>query len=99
MNPLRREQVLEILRQHKADLAELYGVISLGIFGSVARDEATPESDVDVVFTSDRPDLFLTAMLKQDLEVLLDRPVDIIRLRDTMNPRLKARIEREVNYV
>ncbi|PTL36631.1 hypothetical protein CLG94_02830 [Candidatus Methylomirabilis limnetica] len=53
----------------------------------------------DVVFQTDRPDLFITAMLKQDLEAFLNHPVDVVRLRDTMNPRLKARIEREAIYV
>ncbi len=48
---------------------------------------------------TDHPDLFITAMLKQDLETLLNHPVDVIRLRETMNPRLKARIEREAAYV
>lgn len=47
MNRLRRDEVLAVLRHHKAELAERYGVISLGVFGSVARDEAKEYSDVD----------------------------------------------------
>ena len=76
-----------------------YHVLSLGYFGSYARNEATPDSDVDVVFTTDKPDLLLTSLLKQDLEAVLQHPVDVVRLRDKMNPRLKARIEREAVYV
>lgn len=76
-----------------------YRLSALGYFGSYARNEATPDSDVDVVFQTDQPDLFITAMLKQDLEALLNRTVDVVRLRDAMNPRLKARIEREASYV
>ena len=72
---------------------------SLGLFGSIARDEAGPRSDVDVVFRTARPNLLLTIQLKQALEQLMGRPVDIVRLRDTMNPRLKARIERDAVYV
>ena len=91
------------LRALLATFKELHGaeyrLRALGYFGSYARNEATPDSDVDVVFQTDRPDLFLTAMLKQDLEALLDHPVDVIRLRDAMNPHLKARIEREATYV
>ena len=49
--------------------------------------------------SSDRPDLFMTAMLRQDLEAFLGHPVDVVRLRDSMNPRLKARIQREATYV
>ncbi len=52
-----------------------------------------------MVFQTDQPDLFITAMLRQDLEAFLGHRVDVVRLRDSMNPRLKARIEREATYV
>ena len=55
-----RDEVLEILRRHKAELAERYGVTDLGVFGSVVRDETGGESDVDIVFTTESPNLFRT---------------------------------------
>ena len=93
------EQLGALLKTFKEKHAEEYHLRTLGYFGSYARKEAAPGSDVDVVFQTDNPDLFLTAMLKQDLEAFLNHPVDVIRLRDAMNPRLKARIEREAVYV
>jgi hypothetical protein len=99
MSVPRRDEVLDILRRHKADFVDHYGVTSLGIFGSVARDEACEESDVDVVFETDNPNLFRTARMKQQLETLLCRHVDVIRWRESINPRLKARIIREARYV
>jgi len=93
------EQLRALLKAFKEQHAEEYHLRALGYFGSYARNEATPDSDVDVVFQTDRPDLFITAMLKQDLEIFLDHTVDVVRLRDAMNPRLKARIEREATYV
>src|SRR5437870_4947000 len=45
---MRRDDVLHILRTHKAGL-EQFGVTSLAVFGSVARDEAGPQSDVDII--------------------------------------------------
>ena len=96
---LQPAELRALLRTFKEQHAEEYHLRALGYFGSYARNEATPESDVDVVFQTDRPDLFITAMLRQDLETFLDHPVDIVRLRDSMNPRLKARIEREATYV
>ena len=93
------EQLRTLLKAFKEQHAQEYHLRALGYFGSYARNEATPESDVDVVFETDRPDLFITAMLKQDLETFLDHTVDVVRLRDAMNPRLKARIEREATYV
>lgn len=96
---LKPEQLRALLKAFKKQHGEEYRLRALGYFGSYARNEATPESDVDVVFETDHPDLFMTAMLKQDLEAFLNHPVDVVRLRDAMNPRLKARIEREATYV
>lgn len=76
-----------------------YHLRALGYFGSYARNITTPESDVDIVFDSDAPNLFATAMMKQDLEELLGRPVDVLQLRGMTNLRLKARIEKDVIYV
>ena len=96
---LSTERLRALLKAFKEQYAAEYHLQALGYFGSYSRQEATAESDVDVVFQTDHPDLFLTAMLKQDLEIWLDHPVDVIRLREAMNPRLKARIEREAIYV
>ncbi len=96
---LSTERLRALLRAFKKRYADEYHLTSLGYFGSYARNTARPDSDIDVVFQTEHPDLFVTAMLKQDLEAWLDHPVDVIRLRDTMNPRLKARIEREAIYV
>lgn len=63
------ERLCSLLKAFKELHAEEYHLISLGHFGSYARNEATPESDIDVVFQTDHPDLFLTAMLKQDIEM------------------------------
>jgi len=70
----------------------------LGIFGSVARDQATEASDVDIVVEMP-PDLFQMVHMKEDLEELLGIPVDLIRLHKHMNTFLKNRIEAEAIYV
>ncbi|HQR36278.1 MAG TPA: nucleotidyltransferase domain-containing protein [Blastocatellia bacterium] len=99
MGILRRNEVLDVLRHEKSELANRYGVITLGVFGSVARDEAREESDVDVVVTMERPDLFAMVHIKEELEAALHRKVDIIQYRDKMNPFLKKRIDQEAVYV
>lgn len=95
---LQRSKVLETLHQLKPLLTERYGVTRLGIFGSVARDQATEVSDVDVVVEM-APDLFAMVHLKEHLQTVLQVPVDILRYRSTMNPVLKQRIERDAIYV
>lgn len=62
-----RDRALQILREHKADFAEHYGVTKLGIFGSVARGESTEESDVDVVVEMSKPDLYYLVHIREEL--------------------------------
>ena len=76
-----------------------FGIIRIGVFGSVARDEITESSDVDVVVELGRPDLYTLIGIKQELEELLHCYVDIVRYREKMNAYLKKRIEQEAIYV
>ena len=94
-----REKVLALLKTFMERQKSEYGLVSLGVFGSFARDEVQSDSDVDIVFDTDTPNLFMTAMMRQDLEELLGRPVDVLQLRGLTNLRLKARIEKEAVYV
>ena len=52
---LGREDVLELLRSHKQTLNERFGVSEMSLFGSFARDEATEDSDIDVVVKFGEP--------------------------------------------
>ncbi len=99
MGITRRSEVLETLGRHKREFAARYGITSLGVFGSVARDEADEGSDVDIVYETDSPNLFRTVRMKQELEALLRRRVDVVRWRDRLSPRLRERIAREAVYV
>jgi uncharacterized protein len=95
---MQRETVLKILSTHFPKLSAQYGCTRLGVFGSVARDQTTEISDVDVIVEMP-PDLFQMIGLQQELEELLDRPVDIVRYREQMNHFLKERIDKEAIYV
>ena len=95
---LSRDSVLKELKKHLSQFGRLYGVTKIGIFGSAARDELRPNSDIDVVVEMREPDLFYLVHIKEDLEKDFNRRVDIIRYRDKMNRYLKARIDREARY-
>jgi hypothetical protein len=74
---MRRDDVLRLLREHRAEI-EAFGVRSLALFGSVAGDEAGPESDVDVLVEFDGQTRFRQYMgLKALLESLLATRVDL----------------------
>ncbi len=87
------------LKMFKAERAEEYHLKLLGYFGSYARNQAGDDSDVDIVFDTDAPNLFRAVVMKQELEQLLGRSVDMLQLRGLTNAGLKARIENEAIYV
>jgi predicted nucleotidyltransferase len=93
------DRLRTLLEKFKEQHGKQYQLRALGYFGSYARNTSTSESDVDIVFDTDAPNLFMTVMLKQDLEESIGRQVDVLQLRGLTNPRLKARIEREAVYV
>jgi len=84
-----------MLHEKRGELAEKYGVKSLALFGSVARDEAHPDSDVDLLVEFDRPvGLFAFIGLQQFLETLLGCKVDLGTPR-SLKPRVKERVLQE----
>ncbi len=54
-----REEILKILKAFKEECAGRYGILTLGVFGSVARDDVKEASDVDVVLRTKTPDITL----------------------------------------
>lgn len=96
---MNKDEALAALRRFKERRSEEYSLTGIGLFGSVARDEAMESSDVDIVYKTDKPNLFRSSRMRQELAELLGCDVDVVRYRDRMNPSLKARIEREALYV
>ena len=89
-----REEALRRLRQLTPELFR-FGVRALALFGSFARGESGPESDVDIRVEFEGPARFDRFMeLRRLLEGTLGRRVDLVTHR-ALKPRLKQRIERE----
>ena len=86
------------IKQNRSKIMHDFGVKSLRIFGSVARNEQTDGSDVDVCVETETPNPFLLANLKDFLETIFHCSVDIVRIHKNMNPFFKSRIERDGVY-
>ncbi|MCE7912905.1 MAG: nucleotidyltransferase domain-containing protein [Candidatus Brocadia sp. AMX3] len=93
-----RDDVLAILRDFKQRFAEKYGILEIGIFGSTARDDAREDSDVDICIKTKTPDPFAIVHIKEEIESRIRKHVDIVRIREKMNPFLRERIEKEGIY-
>ncbi len=96
---MKRNDILRILAKFRDLKQDEFGIVRIGVFGSVARGENTDASDVDVVVELKQPDLLALVGIKQELEELLHQPVDVVRYRERMNAYLKRRIEQEAVYV
>ncbi|MCD4751390.1 MAG: nucleotidyltransferase family protein [Thermoanaerobaculales bacterium] len=89
---MKRDEVTAILREHREDF-ERFGVISVSLFGSVARDDASEGSDVDILAEFKRPLTFKRYMgFRFFLEDLLKVKVDLVTergLRDRVRPQVE----------
>ncbi len=91
-----RDEALAILRAHADELRSTFGVASLSLFGSVARDEARPGSDIDVLVEFSGPPTFDGYFeLLEFLEGLFRTRVDLITVGG-LKPRARSYIERDL---
>jgi len=92
-----REQFFTLIDAHLSELTRA-GVRRVGVFGSVARDEAGADSDVDILVEFDSlPDLYDFAALRDRLSEILGRPVDLTTPQ-ALKPRFRSRVLDEVRY-
>ena len=93
---MKQDAVLRILKQKNAELTQQFGVKSLLLFGSLARNEATSASDVDLLVEFNRPVGYFGLFALQDyLEKLLGCPVDL-GTPGSLKPYVKERIMGEI---
>ncbi|OGO28751.1 MAG: nucleotidyltransferase [Chloroflexi bacterium RBG_16_54_18] len=89
---MEKQLAISILHKNHQELADQFGVKSLALFGSVARDEAIPGSDIDLLVEFNRPvGLFGLFALQNRLEEILGCKVDL-GTRNSLKPRLKKSI-------
>jgi uncharacterized protein len=92
---MKREDALRKLQEHIQELEDRYPIASLSVFGSVARDEAGQDSDIDLLVEFAHPvGLFEFIELQQQLEAILGCRVDLGTPR-SLKPRLKEHVLRE----
>jgi len=91
------EEIHTLLTNHQEELRRRFGVRVVGIFGSYARGEAGPVSDVDLLLELERPIGWEIVDVKEHLEALLGLRVDIITLGALRKkPLLRKAIEEDL---
>lgn len=91
--------VIDILRNFKANFADKYGIKTLGIFGSFARKQQRETSDLDIVVTLEESDFFTIIAIKEDLEKLTNYKVDVVNFRESLRESFKTNILKDAIFV
>lgn len=86
------EDCIKILRENISYIRNEYGVKGLYLFGSTARGDNGPESDVDILVDMP-PKIFLMTRLKDFLENILNTSVDLVR----KHPRLSSKFQQQIS--
>jgi len=92
---MNKQEILEQLKKFKEENYLKYGITAFGIFGSVARGQYNPKSDLDIFIKTQTPNPFILVHIKEELEKLFNTHVDIVRLHENMNSFLKNHIDKE----
>jgi hypothetical protein len=93
------QDCIERLASFKQKFGDQFGIQRLGIFGSVARQENTKDSDIDIVVEIENPSLSGMYELRESIKALLGCEVDLVRYRESLRPLFKSNIQRDVVYV
>jgi len=94
-----RQEILASLKKLKREVAQEYSVKTMGVFGSVARDEQTGQSDIDLLVEFSKPVGFVTFMrLENFLSERLGNKVDLVT-PDSLKPVIRQDVLSEIIYV
>lgn len=95
-----RNDIILFLQNHKEDLAQRFGVTSIGLFGSYARGEARDDSDIDIAIEllPEHKSLRNFFGLRRYLEQELGRPVDL-GIESALKPLIRDEIVKEIIHV
>ena len=98
-NHLDRSYILSLLKVYYICNKDKYGIESLGLFGSFSRNEGGPDSDIDLLISLKRPDLYTYARIAGQLETVFGRHVDLLSARAILKDGFRAQIEKDIIYV
>ena len=96
---LSTKEIIAILKKFKAESASKYGITSLGLFGSFARNQQRETSDMDVFVTLKESDFFVLERIKEELGSLIHSNIDIVNYRDSLRNSFKQNILNDAIYI
>ena len=96
---LDRARILSALRVYYICNKERFGIERIGLFGSFAREEGRPDSDIDILITLKEPNLWTYSTISRQLETVFGRHIDLISAKAILKDTFRNTIEKEIIYV
>lgn len=93
-----KKRIISFLQEHRAFLEEQFGITRIALFGSYARDEQTPASDIDLLIDAKEHSFSNRFRLKEFLEEAFQKKVDIGYF-DSVRGFIMRHIEEDLVYV
>jgi predicted nucleotidyltransferase len=91
-------EIKELLQKNKKDLMMKYDLKSIALFGSIAREEATEKSDIDILVEFEKPIGLEFVLLADELEEILGIQVDLVTPK-ALKPKMFEYIKQDLQYV
>ncbi len=97
-NQISREEIIRLIQSEKPFLRKEFGVVSIGLFGSYAKNEQTSDSDIDLLVELTEPRFEYLAGLQIHMEKIFGKRIELIRKGRQTESRFFKRIEGDVIY-
>jgi len=93
---LSKEDIIKFLSENATLLKDRFGVTNIALFGSFARGEETEESDIDFLVEMNEPTFSKLAGLKNFLEEIYKREINVVRKHSRLKPRFLKIISKDL---
>jgi len=94
-----KSDIIDGLRRFKEQNGEKYGILALGLYGSYARDEQHPGSDIDVAVLLIRPSFFNLIPMEEEMRRSIAKEINLISLGLSRDSKFRQSIEKDIVYV